>query len=96
MGGYRSISSPEREHLLLDDGSFRDIPPFFSMKMMGQSDKQPLSASREPVHDPSVPPRAGVSTGGDKAILKKKKKKKNGLSAKEPGRRSRKRPFLRT
>ena len=63
--------------------------------MMGQSDKQPLSASREPVHDPSVPPRAGVSTGGDKAILKHKKKK-NGLSAKEPGRRTRKRPFLRT
>lgn len=98
MGGYRSIPSPEREHLLLDVGSFRDIPPFFSTKMMGQSDKQPLSASREPVHDPSVPPRAGVSTGGDKAILKqqKKKKKKNGLSAKEPGRRTRKRPFLRT
>lgn len=66
--------------------------PFFSTKMMGQSDKQPLSASREPVHDPSVPPRAGVSTGGDKAIPKKK----NGLSAKEPGRRTRKRPFLRT
>ena len=102
MGGYRSIPSPEREHLLLDDGSFRDTPPFFSTKMIGQSDKQPLSASREPVHDPSVPPRAGVSTGGDKAILKqqqkkkKKKKKKNGLSAKEPGRRTRKRPFLRT
>lgn len=97
MGGYRSIPSPGREHLLLDDGSFRDIPPFFSTKMMGQSDKQPLSASREPVHDPSVPPRAGVSTGGDKAILKQQqKKKKNGLSVKEPGRRTRKRPFLRT